>query len=347
MKKHTTFGPLATIEGHTPDGRFFTISAADVEVRPKFLFWGGDGEVTRCVLHLNTPDLVHDENGKMDLVYPSKTNPGSAPTGAIRTSMVKTHTALHEGRSPTSWWDDKPRVGGHLAKDALIIDAMSYVKATLDTPPLRLYRHPIELPENEKPTLAISKNQELWLKNQDSVLVTERGIEDMTSGIKRSGDSRPNPLTQENLQRAGVSSLMAGGAALGFAMGANYLLGMLPAAAQPYVTGYWGAGVRAVSGVVTAVLVDSVIPPEYRPVAAGIGAGGVVGGGMMAWDTYKASTTPAATPWPASFATAAAYDQWVLANPGPHTGTQPVRPPGGVAAPFGQRWSGQGQRRAA
>ncbi len=289
MRKHTTFGPLASIEGHTRDGRRFTLLAADVDA-------GKDGIVYRCVLHTNSPDLVHDENGKLDLVYPGKTRRLATPATAIRRALEPVYTALHEGRAPGSYWMDEPRVGRSSAKDALIIDVVSYVKETTEIP-LHLYRHPIELSEKLKPVLAISKDQELWFRNQGSVRVTERGIEDMTSAIKRTG-GRHNPLTQDNIKRALTSSAYAGVAALGEVVAVNYLLDMVPANMQQYVTGYYGAALRVAIGTVGAVLVDSVVPEAYRAAAAGIGVGGVVGGGMMAVKTYQ-DANPAAPAAPA------------------------------------------------
>lgn len=336
MRTHNTLGPLASIEGHTPDGRYYTIRAADVETKT-------DGEVTRCVLFSNTPDLVHDENGKLDLVYPTKTRPLHTPSQAIRNALELPYTALHEGRSPDGYLWDKPRIGESQASFALIIDAASYVKPTREST-LHLYRHPIELSENSKPTLAISKNQELWFRNQDSVRVTERGIEDIMTSKEV---ARVNPYTQENIQRAFMSSAYAGVAGLGWTMLVNYTIASVPML-RDNLTGYKGAAAKVAAGVLVAVGIDGMLTEEqrqFRPVAAGIGVGGVIGGGMQAWQTYMDANPTTAAVTPPVFTTRADYDAWVAAHPGV-TVTQ-ARPPAGVSdAGFGRQWSGQGGRPA-
>ncbi len=340
LKTHTTFGPLASIEGHTPDGRPFVVTTADVTA-------GHDGVVLRCVLYKNTPDLVHDNKGKMDLVYPTKTRSLATPSRATRTALDHVYTALHEGRKPGSYFYDQPRVGGALAKDVLIIDAISYVKATTESS-LHLYRHLIELPENSKPTLAISKERELWFRNQDSVRVTERGIEDMPS----KEIARVNPYTQENLKRALASSAYAGLSATGWIMLVNYGVSMLPANVKPYMTGYMGAAIKVGLGVAVAVGVDGALSEEqagFRPAAAGIGVGGVVGGAMQALETYQAQNPPAVADAavPPTFTTAAQYDAWHTLHPSVViTQPRPAAAPGAVNG-FGGQFTGSHQQRQA
>lgn len=340
-RKHETLGPLTSIEGHTADGERFTIRVADVKSGP-------DGVVESCVLHSNTPDLVHDENGKMDLVYPTKTRPLRTPSRAVRDALAPTYTALHEGRAPGSYWRDLPRVGSELAKDALVIDAISYIKETRESD-LHVYRHPIELSENRKPTLAISPNQELWFRNQGSVSVTERGIEDMEpTAINRAGDSTPrtNPFTKENIQRAAMSSLYAGGAAVGEIMLVNYAVENIEFL-RTNVVGYQGAAAKALVGILAAVGVDGMLSEqqdEYRPIAAGIGVGGIVGGAMQAIDTYRMNNpTVDVTVIPVSFRDAAARAEWMRLHP-TRTPVPEVyvatSPAGASSRHWGNEWSG-------
>ena len=338
-QEHTTLGPLVSIEGHTLDGERFVIRVADVKSGP-------DGVVESCVLHSNTPDLIHDENGKMDLVYPTKTRRLNTPSRAVRDALAPTYTALHEGQEPGSYWRDLPRVGSELAKDALVIDAASYIKETRESD-LHVYRHPIELSENRKPTLAISPNQELWFRNQGSVSVTERGIEDMEpTAINRAGDSRTNPYTKENIQRAAMSSLYAGGAAVAQILAVNAIIDNVEWL-RINAVGYPGAIGKAVVGILGAVGVDGMLSEqqdEYRPIAAGIGVGGIVGGAMQAIDTYRMNN-PAAdtTPIPASFRDAAARTAWMTAHP-TRTPVPEVynatAPAGAASRHWGNEWSG-------
>ena len=338
-RKHTTLGPLVSIEGHTVDGERFTIHVADVKS-------GYDGLVESCVLHANTPDLVHDENGKLDLIYPTKTRRLDTPSRAVRDALDPTYTALHEGRAPGSYWRDLPRVGGELAKDALVIDAASYIKETLEAD-LHVYRHPIELSENRKPTLAISPNQELWFRKQGSVRVTERGIEDImeSTAIDRAIDSRPNPYTKENVQRAAMSSLYAGGAAVGEILLVNYAVENVEFL-RTNVVGYQGAVAKAVFGILAAVGVDGMLSEqqdEYRPIAAGIGVGGIVGGVMQAIDTYKlANPTADTTPIPATFRDADARTAWMRLHPtrSPVPEVYAAAPAGASSRHWGNEWSG-------
>lgn len=339
-RKHTTLGPLVSIEGHTASGERFVLYVAEVDS-------GRDGIVRSWVKYENDPILIHDENGKLDLVYPAKTRLNRNPSRAVKEALDPVYTALHEDHAPGSYWKDLPRVGERFAKDALTIDAVSYIKETRE-PDLHVYRHEIELSENRKPTLAISPNAELWFRNQGSVSVTERGIEDHMepNAINRAGDSRTNPYTKENIQRAAMSSLYAGGAAVAEIMAVNAIIDNVEWL-RTNAVGYPGAIGKAVVGILGAVGVDGMLSEaqdEYRPIAAGIGVGGIVGGAMQAIDTYRMNN-PAAdtTPIPASFRDAAARTAWMAAHP-TRTPVPEVyvstAPAGAPSRGWGNEWSG-------
>lgn len=150
--KGLTLGPLLEIEGHLPRGPSKIMSFASKNIV-----------------------LAHDQNGKLELIYPRQTRKTSLAECA---DLEDAYTALHEGAPPKACLVDQPRLPKGRLRVVLIQDAITYKKRTAEREPIPPYRHPYELLEHEKPTVLVDERGEYFVGNQRWITVTSRGIED-------------------------------------------------------------------------------------------------------------------------------------------------------------------------
>lgn len=288
-KGYVTLGPLVAMTIRTPSGKRERIQFLGSGSGDEELLMAGPG-IFDHLPRGQRPEMARDDIGKMHIVNQTRSLKTGNLRGRFGEKLIDDYTALHEGAAPNEFFLEKPlhKLGRYDIFGS--IEDAEYWKRTKERNE-HIYKHPFEMADDKQPELVLSSRNELRIIKQDHVTVTERGIEDMSHALRSSYRHRRNPFTAERSTRAVMSAGTAGITGIVTILGSNYLLGMINAKITDpakQITGYKAATAKVVTGVVASILADAYLPEKFgAPIAAGLGVGGVIGGGMDAIATYR------------------------------------------------------------